>query len=165
MIPNFFQSWVKIVSKIMFLQKIVQNVAKTFKKTAWQVILLYYIPNHRYRCLYDENLFPVNWFPGNVPCRTIKMSTVYTIKNRRSSSMYSRDKYMYMPLSIHQRHIIVNFYMSLNTTSNFFLIWRTESKRDCLNDKLFSVIMHFPVLGSPKLESRGLLMFFSVVQL
>jgi hypothetical protein len=36
--------------------------------------------------------------------------------------MYSRDKYMYMPLSIHQRHIIVNFYMSLNTTSNFFLI-------------------------------------------
>ena len=32
MIPNFFQSRIKIVSKIMILQKLVQNVAKTFKK-------------------------------------------------------------------------------------------------------------------------------------
>jgi hypothetical protein len=32
MIPNFFKSRVKIVNKINFLQKLVQNVAKTFKK-------------------------------------------------------------------------------------------------------------------------------------
>jgi hypothetical protein len=60
MIPNFFQLRVEIVNKIIFLQKLVQDVAKTFSKTAWYIILLYYIPNHRYRCLYDENLFPVN---------------------------------------------------------------------------------------------------------
>ena len=32
MIPNFFQLRVKIVNKIIFLQKLVQNVAKTFKR-------------------------------------------------------------------------------------------------------------------------------------
>ena len=31
MIHNFFQSRVKIVNEIIFLQKLVQNVAKTFK--------------------------------------------------------------------------------------------------------------------------------------
>ena len=34
MIPNFFQPRVKIVNEIIFLQKLVQNIAKTFKKTA-----------------------------------------------------------------------------------------------------------------------------------
>jgi hypothetical protein len=34
MMPNFFQSRVKIVNTINFLHKLVQNVAKTFKKTA-----------------------------------------------------------------------------------------------------------------------------------
>jgi hypothetical protein len=33
-IPNFFQLRVKIVNKIIFLQTLVENVAKTFKKTA-----------------------------------------------------------------------------------------------------------------------------------
>ena len=60
MIPNFFQSGVKVVNTIIFLQKLVPNVANTFKKTAWYIILLYYVPNHRYRCLYGENLSPVN---------------------------------------------------------------------------------------------------------
>ena len=35
MIPNFFQLRVEIVNKIIFLQKLVQDVAKTFSKTAW----------------------------------------------------------------------------------------------------------------------------------
>ena len=30
------------------------------------MVLLYYITNHRYRCLYDANISPVNRFPGNV---------------------------------------------------------------------------------------------------
>ena len=54
---NFFYDTQLFPVTYFFLQKLVQNVARTFKKTAWQVILLYYIPDHRYRCfifLFDE---------------------------------------------------------------------------------------------------------------